>query len=85
MLTASWTWNHLCKYLGADLLYSPALPLGRNPWLPLTMEGVVQRTLARHNLRTMGDFFPNGHVITHDPLVVGGMFTTMDHFVLRRL
>lgn len=80
--TTSWAWHKLLRVTGASVLYSPALPLADNSWIPILQEALVKRTLSKFHLTTFGDLFPAGHIFscTEDPRL--RVATTMDHFVL---
>lgn len=62
--TTSWAWKQLARATRAQLLYSSALPLAGNLWVPVTQEVTVQRTLSKFNLAAFGDVFPSGHVFS---------------------
>ena len=83
--TACWAWRRLARMLGAQHIYSPAIPLIANPWVPITTEVLVQRSLKACALLTFGDAFPAGHVFSRTEDSRFTAATYIDHFVLARL
>lgn len=83
--TTCWAWRKLNIMLGDVPLYSSAIPLSNNTFLPLTSEKVVQHTHTKLGLDTLGSLFPEGHARTLMELSALPGMTYMDNFITARL
>lgn len=59
LATTCWAWRKLNRLYRSGPLYSPALLLAHNPFLPLTTDRGVLATLSKLGLDTFGSLFPD--------------------------
>lgn len=81
--TTSWAWHKLVKLTDFRMLYSSALPVAGNGWIPILQEALVKRTLTKFHLVTFGDLFSKGHVFSRTEEPHFRDATVMDHFILQ--
>lgn len=76
--------QRLGKYLGAECLYLPYLPILNNPWIVPTTEMLTQRALTHCQILNMGGLFRDGQLRTLADLTADRDVNIMDHFLVHR-